>query len=125
MSYLLKGLILLMVLGISLTVGLAKGWVELPLNHIHISIVAFIYTIFAQAFVMFYFIGVSRLTRNVNDILHSKTNLSELFEDPPSDLTPYLKKVAKFVQDANLAKRQTIPWTMAPSQRPPTGLTGN
>lgn len=112
MVYLLRGLILLMVLAIFLTVGLAKGWMTLPFNHIHIAIPAFIFTIFAQAFVMFYFIGVSRLTRNVNEILNSKANLNELFDDPPEDLEPYRKKVHKFVQDTDLAKRQTIPWTM-------------
>ena len=112
MVYLLRGLILLMVIGIFLTVALAKGWMTLPINHIHLAIPAFIYTIFAQAFVMFYFIGVSRLTKNVHDILHSKTNLNELFDEPPKDLEPYKKKVLKFVQDSNLAKRQTIPWTM-------------
>lgn len=112
MAYLLRGLILIMVASVILTVGLALGVVTLPLNHIQVAIPTFIYTIFAQAFVMFYFIGVSRLVNNIHLILHSEKNLHELFEVPPSDITPYTKKVERFVHEADLAKRQTIPWTM-------------
>lgn len=112
MAYLLRALILLMIIGMSTTLMAAKGWVQLPLGHIQLAIPSFIYTIFAQAFVMFYFIGIARLTKNVHLILNSGTNLKELFEDPPNDLGPYTKKVEKFVQDSELAKRQTIPWTM-------------
>jgi hypothetical protein len=61
---------------------------------------------------MFYFIGVSRLMNNIYEILHTETNLNELFDNPPSDITPYKKKVVKFAQDADRCKRQTIPWTM-------------
>ena len=112
MAYLLRSLLLLMFIGISLTVALAFGWVELEFSHIQIAIPSFLFTIFAQAFVMFYFIGISRLTRNVQEILNSNINLNELFDDPPKDLKPYTKSVNKFVQDAKIAKRQTIPWTM-------------
>jgi len=102
-----------MVLGVGLTTAVALGWItELSFSHIHLAIVTFIYTIFAQAFVMFYFIGTSRLATNVYNILRSETNLNELFDEPPADLKPYVKKVYKFVQDTDRGKRQTIPWTM-------------
>lgn len=112
MAYLLRGLILLMVLGISLTVALAHGWMTLSMSHIHVAIPAFIYTIFAQAFVMFYFIGVARLVKNVHLIIHTEQNLTELFDDAPSDLAPYKKKVDQWHRDAERSKRQTVPWTM-------------
>jgi len=112
MAYLLRFLILLMVSGICLTTAVALGWAEVGQAHIQLSIVTFLYTIFAQAFVMFYFIGVSRLMTNVYNVLHSKSNLGELFDNPPEDLEPYKKKAIKFVQDSDRCKRQTIPWTM-------------
>jgi hypothetical protein len=70
------------------------------------------YVIFIQAFVMFYFIGVSRLVENVWNALNSEGNLQELFDTPPTDLDPYKKKVARYVHESQLSKRQTIPWTM-------------
>lgn len=112
MAYLLRLLILLMVGGIILTAGVALGWWHVGFGHIQLAIVTFIYTIFAQAFVMFYFIGVSRLMNNVYSVLNTKTNLGELFDHPPEDLEPYKKKTIKFVQDSDRCKRQTIPWTM-------------
>lgn len=112
MAYLLRTLILLMILGILLTALLALKIIHLPLGHIQVAIPAFIYTIFAQAFVMFYFIGISRLTNNVYSIINSGTNLNELFETPPEDLTPYIEKTKKFVEDSDRGKRQTIPWTI-------------
>lgn len=112
MAYLLRTLILLMVVSIILTALLALGLVHLKFSHIQLAIPAFIYTIFAQAFVMFYFIGVARLTNNVYSIVSSGTNLSELFDEPPSDLTPYIEKTKKFVEEADRSKRQTIPWTI-------------
>mgnify|MGYP006429195485 CR=1 FL=1 len=112
MAYLLRALILLMVLGIGFTVALAHGFSFNDYNHIQVAIPAFLYTIFAQAFVMFYFIGVSRLVDNVYLIITSKKNLDELFETPPEDLEPYKNKVRQFVDQSTRAKRQTIPWTM-------------
>ena len=112
MAYLLRGLITIMMLSIFTTALLALKVIHLPLSHIQIAIPAFIYTIFAQAFVMFYFIGVSRLTNNVYTIVNSGTNLNELFEEPPADLTPYIEKTKKFVEEADRSKRQTIPWTI-------------
>lgn len=112
MAYLLRSLILLMVLAVLLTASLAHGYITMEFSHIQIAIPTFLYTIFAQAFVMFYFIGVSRLVNNIQMILKSENNLPELFENPPEDLTPYVKKVDRFVHEADLAKRQTIPWTM-------------
>jgi ABC-type multidrug transport system fused ATPase/permease subunit len=112
MAYLLRSLILIMVLAVALTTCVALGFIEMSMSHIKLSIPTFIYTIFAQAFVMFYFIGVSRLVNNIAMIVGSGQNLHELFENPPEDLTPYKEKVKRFVHEADLAKRQTIPWTM-------------
>jgi hypothetical protein len=112
MAYLLRTLILLMVFAIAITASKALGWVEVPYSHIQLAIVAFLYTIFAQAFVMFYFIGVARLMQNINNILQGHGNPKELFDNPPADLAPYLKNVIKHVQDSERCKRQTIPWTM-------------
>ena len=61
---------------------------------------------------MFYFIGVARLVENVWTALNSQNNLHELFDDPPADLAPYKKRVARFVHESVLSKRQTIPWTI-------------
>jgi len=112
MAYLLRTLLLLMVASILLTAMLALKWIKLEYSHIQLAIPAFIYTIFAQAFVMFYFIGVSRLTNNVYQIITSGTNLHELFDNPPDDLTPYIEKTKKFVEESDRCKRQTIPWTI-------------
>ncbi len=112
MAYLLRTLIVLMIASIILTALLALNWVDLNYSHIQLAIPAFIYTIFAQAFVMFYFIGISRLTNNVYSIVVSKTNLHELFDNPPEDLTPYIEKTKKLVEEADRSKRQTIPWTI-------------
>lgn len=113
MAYLLRGLILLMVIGMVLTISTALGLVQLPLGHIQISIPAFIYTIFAQAFVMFYFIGVARLVENVYGILQSGgNNLKELFDNPPDNLEPYITRVGRFHYEAQLGKRQTVPWSI-------------
>lgn len=112
MAYLLRTLIVLMIGGILLTAMLALKLITLPVGHIQVAIPAFIYTIFAQAFVMFYFIGVARLTNNVYSIVSSGTNLKELFEVPPEDLAPYIEKTKKFVEEADRCKRQTIPWTI-------------
>lgn len=112
MAYLLRGLILIMFIAILFTAMLAMNWVNYPMSHIQIAIPAFLYTIFAQAFVMFYFIGVSRLTNNVYSIVSSGSNLNELFDNPPSDLSPYIEKTKKMVEEADRSKRQTIPWTI-------------
>lgn len=112
MAYLLRTLITIMLAGITLTALLAMGIVHLSFGHIQLAIPAFLYTIFTQAFVMFYFIGVSRLTNNVYLIISTQTNLGELFENPPADLTPYLEKTKKFVEETDRSKRQTIPWTI-------------
>jgi hypothetical protein len=102
MAYLLRSLILIMILSVGLTTAVAHNFISFP----------FIYTIFAQAFVMFYFIGVSRLVDNIHLIISTEKNLHELFDEPPADLTPYKDKVKRFVHEATLAKKQTIPWTM-------------
>ena len=112
MAYLLRSLIVLMVVSILLTSLLALKIISLPISHIQLAIPAFVYTIFTQAFVMFYFIGIARLATNVYNIVSGKTNLHELFDNPPEDLTPYLIQTKKFVEDAERFKRQTIPWTI-------------
>ncbi len=101
-----------MLAGISLTAGVALGWISLSYGHIQLAIPTFMFTIFIQAFVMFYFIGVARLVENVWNALNSQGNLNELFEAIPDDLEPYKKKVARYVHESQLSKRQTIPWTM-------------
>ncbi len=112
MAYLLRFLLVVMVAGISLTTTVALGWLDFGFGHIQLAIPTFMYVIFIQAFVMFYFIGVSRLVENVWTALNSEANLNELFEEAPQDLEPYKKKVARYVHESQLSKRQTIPWTM-------------
>ena len=112
MAYLLRFLLIVMITGISLTAGVALGWFPIQYGHIQLAIPTFLFTIFIQAFVMFYFIGVSRLVENVWNALNSEGHLEELFDQAPSDLEPYKKKVARFVHESQLSKRQTIPWTM-------------
>jgi len=112
MAYLLRSLITLMLISSSLTIIAALKWISFSFSHIQLAIASYLFTIFTQAFVMFYFIGVSRLVNNIHQILRSKTNLNEIFENPPKDLTPYLKKVDQFVYNTTLSKRKTIPWTM-------------
>jgi hypothetical protein len=112
MAYLLRFLLVLMLFSILLTTSVAMGWINFGFGHIQLAIPSFMYLIFIQAFVMFYFIGVARLVENVWVALNSVDNLNELFEEIPSDLDPYKKKVARFVHQAQLSKRQTIPWTI-------------
>ena len=112
MAYLLRFLLVIMFLGISFTIIVALGWINTGLGHIQLAISAFMYLIFIQAFVMFYFIGVARLVENVWNVLNSTENLKELFDEIPSDLEPYKKKVARYVHESQLSKRQTIPWTI-------------
>ncbi len=112
MAYLLRFLLVIMVLGISLTASVALGWLDIGFGHIHLAIPTFMYVIFIQAFVMFYFIGVARLVENVWNALNSEANLSELFDEAPADLEPYKKKVTRYIHESQLSKRQTIPWTM-------------
>lgn len=112
MAYLLRGLNVLMIIAIALTTSTALGLIDLTLSHISVAIPSYIYVIFAQAFIMFYFIGVAKLTNNVMYIIKTKTNLDEIFEQAPDDLEPYEKKLGQFVHEANTAKRQTVPWAI-------------
>lgn len=112
MAYLLRGLNVGMIIAITITTLTALGLMELSLGHISVAIPSYIYTIFAQAFIMFYFLGVAKLTNNVMYIIKSKTNLDEIFEEAPDDLAPYEKKLNQFVHEANTAKRQTVPWSI-------------
>ena len=112
MYYLLRILLILMLLAIGLTMAGAMSPINLPLGHIQLAIIAFLYTIFIQAFVMFYFIGVNRLIENIYRIICSKDNLEEIFYTPPKDIDSYRKKTAQLLQSSRHCKRQTIPWTM-------------
>ncbi len=112
MAYLLRTLLLIMISSLTLTTLMAHQVITLTLSHIEVAIPAFIFAIFAQAFVMFYFIGVARLVENVHTILQNGENLKELFEEAPSDLSPYQKKVNQFYYESKLCKRQTVPWTI-------------
>ena len=112
MAYLLRTLVLLMILSVAITTSTAMGWLDLGYNHIVLAIPTYLFVIFVQAFVMFYFIGTSRMVNNVWDALHSESNLGELFEKPPEDLEPYIKSTRRFVEQSTRSKRQTIPWTM-------------
>lgn len=112
MAYLLRSLNIVMIIAIALTTMTALGFIHLEMSHISVAIPSYIYTIFAQAFIMFYFIGVAKLTNNVSYIISTGTNLDEIFEVAPADLTPYTKKLGQFVHEANAAKRQTVPWAI-------------
>jgi hypothetical protein len=101
-----------MIASIILTSMLALKLIAFPFSHIQIAIPAFIFTIFIQAFVMFYFIGVAKLALNVYIIVTTKQNLAELFDSPPDDLTPYISQTKKLMEEADRCKRQTIPWTI-------------
>lgn len=107
MAYLLRALIALMLLGLVLTNLVALG-LSFPVGHIQLALLTFLYTLFAQAFVMFYFIGVHRLLSNVSDVLAREPGALVAAQEAG----PYLKKTAKLLRDAHLCKRQTIPWTM-------------
>jgi hypothetical protein len=101
-----------MVLSILLTISIAHGFVDIGFGHIKIAIISYLFTIFAQAFVMFYFIGVAKLILNIYQALIHETNLEELFEQAPEDLTPYIDTTKKMVMDTKRCKRQTIPWSI-------------
>lgn len=101
-----------MITGIALTTLSAFGWINISFGHIQLAIPTFIFVMFIQAFIMFYFIGIARLVENVWNALNSENNLSELFDSTPDDLEPYKKKVSRFVHESQLSKRQTIPWTI-------------
>lgn len=111
MAYILRTLLFLLLLGFIITIGSAYGWIDVGFQHIALSIPLMLFLIFVQAFIMFYFIGVNKLIENVMGVLYSKTNLKELFDEIPSDLTPFLKKVNQLHYTTTLCKRQTVPWT--------------
>jgi len=111
MAYLLRFLNILMLVALILTALVGFNYVDLGVGHIRLAILSFIFAIFAQAFIMFFFIGVSRLTKNVEDSLINN-KLDQLFDETPPDLTPYLEKIKYFVLDSDRFKKQIIPWTI-------------
>lgn len=112
MAHLLKGLLCLAVLSIITTASMAFGWIDSNTPHGLWAVGTYLYLIFTQAFIMFYFIGCARMVDNVDQALQSGDSNKELFENPPTDLAPYIKKVNTFQYQSQLCKRQTIPWTM-------------
>lgn len=111
MMYLLRLLLLLQIMGLFFTIACAHTWIQVELHHISIAIPLLLYTIFAQAFIMFYLIGVSRLCANVYELLVQERDLGTLFEAPPQDLTPYREKSLQYARDTKIYKSKAIPWT--------------
>ena len=113
MAYLLRILNVLMIAGLTIVFLSALGFdTFIEQNHIGLSIPYFIFTIFVQAFTMFYFIGVGRFTKNIYEIISTGQRLDELFEEVPDNFKRYEEKTKKFFFDSETFKRQTIPWTM-------------
>jgi hypothetical protein len=112
MAHFLKALNLLMVTMMTLTFLSAIGYDFLDIDHIRLAIPSFLLVIFVQAFVMFFFIGCYRLIENVFLSLSQESSLDELFEVPPQDLTPYLRKTKTLYYQAKVAKRQTTAWAV-------------
>ena len=113
MAYLLRVIMALTYLGLLFIICAAMQWLPVSLNHIKMAIPFFIFMIFEQAFVMFFFIGVSRLTVNVYNSLESK-DFDSIGIEATSDevLANLLEKSRTFVHNSNLSKRKVIPWTM-------------
>jgi hypothetical protein len=111
MANLLRALLFFQFLGLNITILMAFHKLPFSVSHIQFAIPFFLFTIFAQAFVMFYFIGISRLTVQVQELLMTNKT-EELFEHPPEDLIPYKRKVGQIVYETALFKRKVIPWTM-------------
>jgi hypothetical protein len=80
----------------------AFGWVNIGFSHIQLAIPSFMFVMFIQAFVMFYFIGVARLVENVWNALNQPGHLDELFDTPPDNLQPYIKKVQRYLHESSL-----------------------
>jgi hypothetical protein len=74
-------------------------------GHIPFAIIVFIFTIFTQAFVMFYFIGVARFLDN----LHNEINASE---NPETVKSTWIKALERYRHNSTINKRKVIPWTM-------------
>lgn len=119
MAYILRGLLLLMVAGLVITTLSPYQHSFLSFfhfQHITMAITTFLLLIFIQAFIMFYFIGVNRLTNNIfNQLQGTGENLQDLFEEGvsiPTNLSEYKKTISLLSHKTNLAKRKVIPWTM-------------
>ena len=112
LAYLLRSLLTLMLISFVGVILQAKGTINLPISHIPFALACFIYLLFTQAFIMFYFIGVSRFLENVLDLFSKEEKLTDYFKEVPKDLAPYKKRVTRGVFDSRLFKRKTIPWCM-------------
>ena len=97
MAYLLRLLLTSAVTFILVVILAAKNILPIDYSHISLAIPAFLCLIFIQAFVMFYFIGVSRLANNIHNTLEREHELEKLFDEVPSDLKAYKKKSEQFV----------------------------
>lgn len=111
MAYLLRLLLSFMGLFFITTVLTAHHLIPWDWHHISLSIPLILLLIFTQAFIMFYFIGVSRLVDNIMGHLNSRQGLDQLFDTPPEDLTPYQQKMNRIHYQTSMFKRQTVPWS--------------
>jgi hypothetical protein len=113
MAYFLRVIMALTYLALLFIIASAMNWLPLSFNHIKIAVPFFIFMIFEQAFVMFFFIGVYRLTVNVYQSLETR-NFEELGIAPvdEANLASLTDKAKTYLQSSNLSKRKIIPWTM-------------
>ena len=112
MAHLLRLLLALSGLGVALVVALAHGWAHVGPGHILLAIPVFIGVVFVQAFVMFYFIGVARLVEKVLVALQSPDGPGTLFDEPPADPSPWIKRVSRMHLEAKMGRRRTVPWSV-------------
>lgn len=110
MGYLLRLLLSFLALFFIITLLTAHHVLPWDWHHIALSIPLILLLIFTQAFIMFYFIGVSRLVDNIMGHLNSRQGLEQLFDTPPADITPYLQKMNRIHYQTSMFKRQTVPW---------------
>lgn len=98
-----------------LVLTFARGLgVEIFVNYSHIilALTSFIYFIFAEAFILFYLIGVGRMVENIKEKL-AKGDLSDLVEEGQEvDLVLYRKKMVIFEQKIKNIKSRNVPWTI-------------
>jgi hypothetical protein len=111
MSKFLQGLLTVMFTFILLTI--LKGYHFLDFlhwNHITLAIPTLILVIFVQAFVMHFFIGIHHYIENIKNCVSSEENIKKYFDNPPNDLTPYIKLIDQLYSQSQQNKRQVIPW---------------
>lgn len=115
MAYILRLLIVILIPLIVSVGATGAGYIQIAYPHILLAIPAYLATLFIQAFVMFFFIGVHKLTTNVFNTVQSgkPEDLHQIFEGPlPSDFGEYLKKTKQLWYQSQQIKRQTVPWAI-------------